>query len=269
MKVAFTMNGLFGGLKGKNTDNSDNTQLPILAKYLYKSLDDRILKNNDVDIFLFTWHHQDGDLIDEIYKPASSVHIEQIDFEPFEHLKHGNIPRVKAHISRWYGFKKVNELRIKYEEENNFKYDLIVNGRLDHHWERDIFFDNYDVNQVHTSYLSDRQFMQPHHAFGRGSDEVRGDFFAMNPENMNKMASIYESLHEYTLPGQCPQWNTISHHFLTFWHFKKMGWVQNNIVKYDFPTSITVTKTQDSRDVDFLILREKVEYENLSIEDLK
>ena len=175
MKIAYTMNGLFGGLKGKNSDNGDNSQLHILAKYLYKSLDNRILKNNDVDIFLFTWHHQDGNLIDEIYKPVSSVHTEQIDFEPFEHLKHGNIPRVKAHISRWYGFKKVNEMRIKYEEENNFKYDLIVNGRLDHHWEKDIFFDNYDVNQVHTSYLSDMNFMQPHG--GRGSNEVRGDFF--------------------------------------------------------------------------------------------
>jgi len=268
MKVAYTMNGLVGGIKGRNWESDDTSnQLPIITKYLYNSLNERILKNNDVDIFLFTWHHQEGNLIDEIYKPVSSVHTKQVVWNDLPVWLQGNDKRVQAAISRWYGFQQVNELRKKYEEANNFKYDLVVNGRLDHYWEKDIDFNNYDIDCVHTSYLADMAFMQPHK--GRGSDQVRSDFFVMNSENMDKMAKMYNCLYAYTEPGQCPQYQTISHHFLVYWHFKKMGWVDNNIVKYDFPTSLYTGQYANSKLVDYLILRLKTDYEGLTIEDLE
>jgi hypothetical protein len=268
MKIAYTMNGLFGGIKGRNWENDDTSnQLPTISKYLYNSLDKRILENNDVDIFLFTWHHQEGDLIDEIYKPVSSKHTEQVVWNNLPGWLQNNNNRVQAAISRWYGFQQVNELRKEYEKENNFEYDLIVNGRLDHYWEKDIDFNKYDVNYVHTSYLADMAFMQPHP--GRGSNQVRSDFFAMNSENMDKMAQMYNYLYAYTEPGQCPQYETISHHYLVYWHFKKMGWVENDIVKYDFPTSLYADRNANPKLVDYIILRLKTDYEGLTIADLE
>ena len=68
MKIAYTINGLIGGLSGKSWSRKDEDFLPAMVKYLYKSLDDNILKNNDVDIFLFSWHKDKQKELEEIYK---------------------------------------------------------------------------------------------------------------------------------------------------------------------------------------------------------
>ena len=59
-------------------------------------------------------------------------------------------------ISKWYGFKKVMRLRKEYEQENNVEYDLVVNARLDHFWNKDINFSNFDTEKVHLSKFNDR-----------------------------------------------------------------------------------------------------------------
>ena len=111
MKIAYTINGLIGGLSGKSWSRKDEDFLPAMVKYLYKSLDDNILKNNDVDIFLYSWHYDDKDIFDEIYKPKKSIFTNQIEFELPDHLKHApNLDRIQAHFSRWYGFREVVKL---------------------------------------------------------------------------------------------------------------------------------------------------------------
>ena len=45
---------------------------------------------------------------------------------------------------------------------------------------------------------------------------------------------MFDHLDEYTLPGQCPQWNTISHHFLMVWHLRKLGMLSEETLKKTF-----------------------------------
>ena len=54
MKIAYTINGIIGGLAGKNSEQNNPDLVSKLAEFSYKSIDKNILKNNDVDIFLFS-----------------------------------------------------------------------------------------------------------------------------------------------------------------------------------------------------------------------
>ena len=43
---------------------------------------------------------------------------------------------------------------------------------------------------------------------------------------------MFDNLDQYTLPGQCPQWNLISSHFLMIWHLNKLNLLsEDNVVK--------------------------------------
>jgi len=276
MKIAYTVNGIFGGLSGKNYEGRDSEIDPTIdiAKFVYKSLDERILKNNDVDIFLFSWHKDKQKELEEIYKPKKSLFMEQAEFVDLpDHLKDREPPRVQAHISKWYGFKEVMRLRKEYEQENNVEYDLVVNARLDHFWNKDINFSNFDTEKVHLSKFNDRVYGWPTDVC---HEELLGDIFVMKPEYMDEFANMFDKLSEYTSPGQCPQWRVISHHFLVVWHLEKMGLLKEDIIEFSFKTTFPsrfctqypAIENQKYSDSSYMILRYKMEIENLSRKDI-
>jgi hypothetical protein len=83
---------------------------------------------------------------------------------------------------------------------------------------------------------------------------------------MKEYSSMFDFLDEYTLPGQCPQWNTISNHFLMVWHLNKLGILSEDIVKKSFTNwheKNPIIATDDTS-VDYDIFR----YRQLSKEDL-
>ena len=235
MKIAYTINGLIGGFSGKNSENVNKTEDHILIlKYIGKTLEKNIAEHNDVDFFIFSWH---TDLKDEFleYLPSTTRVISllpQIDFKIPKHLEHGNVSRVIGHKSRWYGFKQVMSLVNDYEVENNFEYDLVVNARFDICWTRP-----YDF-----SILDNTKFHIPGHRNDRHLDwgwpdrapEIVDHVFASSSSWMKKYSTMFNHLDEYTLPGQCPQWNTISHHFLMVWHLRKLGMLSEETVKKTF-----------------------------------
>ena len=60
----------------------------------------------------------------------------------------------------------------------------------------------------------------PNYGWPFGSPEILDHVFASNSDSMNLYSTMYDRLYEYTLPGECPTWRTISHHFLMVWgHF--------------------------------------------------
>ena len=132
MKIAYTLNGLVGGFSGKNNSNVDKDGDSILIlKYVSDLVQKNIIPYNDVDFFVFSWHTNFKDEFNSYLSPKKLKLIPQIDFSIPEHLKNGNINRVIAHKSRWYGFKEVMNLVSEYETENDFEYDLVVNARLE------------------------------------------------------------------------------------------------------------------------------------------
>ena len=101
------MNGLVGGLSGKNSSGSSRDDQLLVLKYVSNLLQKYITPQNSVDFFIFSWHTDFMDEFNRHISPVKCKLIPQIDFKIPEHLKSGNINRVTAHYSRWYGFKEV------------------------------------------------------------------------------------------------------------------------------------------------------------------
>ena len=231
MKIAYTLNGLMGGFSGKNTSNAnkDSDSLLILD-YVSKIIKKNIIPYNDVDFFIFSWHTNFKNAFDKAFNPKKIKLEKQIDFNIPEHLKNGSVNRIISHKSRWYGFKEVMELVSEYEVENNFEYDLVVNARFDICWNKPILFADFDPNKFHIPIHID----QPNYGWPDSSPEILDHVFASNSDWMKSYSSLFDFLDEYTLPGQCPQWNTISHHFLMVWHLRELGILSSNVVKKSF-----------------------------------
>jgi hypothetical protein len=232
MKVAYTMNGLFGGFVDKNYLNDNSSDAELVMKYSYLELNKYILKNNDVDLFIFSWHDDMKTQIEDYMSPVKLELSKQIDFEPFEHLKSGDVSRVKAHISRWYGFQRVMNLVKEYEIENKFKYDLIVNARMDLCWKNPFDFNTLDNSKFHISECKNNQSW----GWPNGNREIVDHILLSNSDVMFEYSNLYDKLHEYTSPNQCPQYNTISHHFLMVWHLEKMNLLNEETVLKTFNT---------------------------------
>jgi hypothetical protein len=274
MKVAYTINGLIGGLSGKSWSRKDEDFLSTMVRYLYKSLNTHILKDNDVDIFLFSWHMNDADLFKEVYQPKKSLFIEQIKFDLPDHLSGpSNRDRIQAHYSRWYGLQEVMKLRREYEKEKNIEYDLVVNARFDHYWNKDINFSDLDTEKVHLSKFLDRAYGW---STGVCNNELLGDIFIMKPYYMDQFADMFNYLNDYTKPGECPSWKSISHHMLTVWHLRKLGLLKHDTIEFPLKTCFPIgtgggqslAVHPDRKEVNYTLLRYKVEMENLTREDI-
>ena len=59
MRIAYTLNGLIGGIssgKNMNADVGDYSSQSLLTlRYISKFFKKYVLDNNDVDIFIFSW----------------------------------------------------------------------------------------------------------------------------------------------------------------------------------------------------------------------
>jgi hypothetical protein len=260
MKIAYTINGIIGGLVGKNCDQSNPDLVSELAKYSYKSIDKNILKNNDVDIFLFSWHLDERDLLKKIYKPKKSLFMKQINFDVPTHLEGAHSVRVQAHYSRWYGFKEVMKLRREYEQENNIKYDLVINARFDMYWNKSIDFSQLNVNDVHLATELENSATTPTHPYGfapNNWDHMIDHVIVMNPFDMDRFGTMFDKLDEYTTPGQCPQWANISSHFLFPWHLYKLGLLNKDKIKFPFSIVGDWPKGGDNINQTYTVLRYK------------
>ena len=237
MKVAYTLNGLVGGFSDKNQSESDKSKDSIIVlEYVSDLLHNNIIEPNDVDLFIFSWHLDFKNNFDKFLSPKKIKLETQKIFDIPSHLQSNIlnpmppwlISRVSAHYSRWYGFKEVMKLVNDYETENNFQYDLVVNSRFDVCWNRPFLFNTLDNDKFHIPMHPDI----PKYGWPDTSPEIIDHVFASNSKNMKNYSSMFDNLDQYTLPGQCPQWNLISSHFLMIWHLNKLNLLsEDNVVK--------------------------------------
>ena len=234
MKIAYTMNGLIGGLRDNNSTGSPEEDSILVLRYISNLIDKNIREHNDIDVFVFSWHTNFQKEFTEYLSPVVLKLMPQKQFSIPKHLQHGNVQRVFTHKSRWYGYKEVIKLVEDYEKENNFEYDFVVNARFDICWNKPFDFKKLDTEQFHIPYHPDRleygwpgtkEFCSP---------EILDHIFASNSKWMRHYATMFDFLDEYTLPGQCKQWNTISNHFLMVWHLGKLGLLTHDIVEKSF-----------------------------------
>ena len=268
MRVAYTMNGLIGGLSGKNSSGSPRDDQLLVLKYVSKILKKYIVSYNDVDFFIFSWHTDFEEEFIKNLSPKKLKLIPQIDFEIPEHLKNGNISRVIAHKSRWYGFKEVMNLVSKYEKEKGFEYDLVVNARFDICWNKPYYFNKLNLNKFHIPIHPDMSTYGWPEGGHHTAVEILDHIFASNSNWMKGYSTMFDFLDEYTLPGQCPQWNTISNHFLMVWHLRKFGLLSEEFVQKSFTNwhdnNPKIVGGSKDEHIDYDIFR----YRELTVDDM-
>jgi len=257
MRIAYTINGLVGGLSGKNSSGSTREDQLLVLKYIGRLLDTYIKPFNNVDFFIFSWHTDFMEEFNNRISPVMCKLIPQIDFDLPAHLQGNDEGRVIAHKSRWYGFKEVMNLVSEYEKEYGFQYDLVVNARFDTCWNKPFHFKNLDVDKFHIPIHPD----MPTYGWPEGgvhtNVEMLDHIFASRSDWMKGFSSMFDFLDEYTLPSQCPQWKTISHHFLMVWHLRKLRLLREDIIRKSFTNwhEKNPNIIGGSKDVDYDIFR--------------
>jgi hypothetical protein len=153
--------------------------------------------------------------------------------KPGSHLPENS--RVHNTYSRWYSTMQVSKLISDYENSNG-QYDLIMISRLDLVWRDSLSFSFLDSNKFYTSNIingDNKLWGWP----WEDTKQIAEHFFISNSNNIHKFNSLYEYLDEYTKPGQCPSWNSISSHMLAHWHLCKLNIEDIGFVKYWYKNS--------------------------------
>ncbi len=123
MRSALCLSGIVGKLYTEKSGYKWENDIDFrIGHHFYKK--NIIDVNENVDVFVFCWDIKYENEIIDLYQPKESLFIDQIQFKHNEQ-KLNNIE------SRWYGAQQVNNLKVKYENDNNFKYDFVMWSRFD------------------------------------------------------------------------------------------------------------------------------------------
>ena len=246
MKIAVCFNGLVGSTKGKSSQLiGDPRRCFEISSELYKK---HILDKNDVDVFVHSWSTNLKEEILEAYKPKKYIIEKQKVFKIPYHSSLAKTPEVRkqTHYSLWYSRKMTTLLKTEHEKEHGFKYDCVMMARFDLAWQTDLIFSNYDQNYFWTpkwpkkilngrmlkdieywhfrdKYLKHMQTQwwgYPHNNSG-----LFGTWFFSNSEIIDKFATLYDRLDEYSRPNNCPLDSSgrMSAHQQSLYHLEQLG----------------------------------------------
>jgi len=145
MKIALCLSGFVGNankwLEGVELDYN----------YGYKYLNDSILSNGDVDVFIHSYslEHEKG--LRDLYKPVKATFEPNPDFKFRGEISKDDLPSPYTFCiqSMWYSRKCAVDLAIKHEEENNFKYDFVLLTRFDIALFKKFEFEKYDTSKLY------------------------------------------------------------------------------------------------------------------------
>jgi len=209
----------------------------------------------DIDIFLHTWSETDtsekswhnlyGDkrgravddtdieFIKEAYNPKYFLIEEPLklvqDFEFIERVQ--GVPRqFFSVINSLYTRYKVNEMRIKYEKENNIEYEYVIQTRPDIKFEEPFILKNF-LQPFHKCSLSlpENTLFYASSYFARGdveSDELVGGTDLINfakPAAMNKVNNFYEAINSGKIEKEWIIENCFSLEALQFIYWRTLG----------------------------------------------
>jgi len=211
MRVALCLHGQIGNQKGKSYDSPSGSQsvLDISSKNTLEKL-----VTGNVDVFLHSWNSNFSKELIEQYTPALHKIEPQIEFEVPPYIKSSH-DRAFAHLSRWYSYQQSVALKSSYEDLHNFKYDLVMCQRFDVYWEHPIDYTSFNPKKFYLGNCT----LNPNR-------EWSDIWFLANSEDMDKFATLYDSIYTYMEPGgkftSEKQYAGISSHFLTRFHAKQL-----------------------------------------------
>ena len=232
MKIALSFRGKIGHSKGRD-GHGDELDLNINFNHLKKYILDEY---ENVDIFI---HSISADIENskeklEIFKPIYLEVEKQKKFGMEKDISllemgdegiNGNTSGQKLRvISEKYSMYKCLDQVEKYEEENKFKYDVVMITRLDVGFFKDIDFSKYDMNYFYASNRNDPPLKENNykanylnHYAGYAFQDL---WFFSNSENLDKFSKLYDEIENYE----------INPHRSSMQHVKKF--IGKNKIKY-------------------------------------
>ena len=224
MKIALCFYGLIGSKTNKN-GIGENLDPKIAYNYYKKNI---INVNKNVDIFVHSWSIEAKNKILQLYKPKKYIIEEQIDFSysknhpkkfgnfrnrfkykllkffkrnKYEKLIKKKNKKLFRAYSRWYSNKKVIDLKIEYEKENNFKYDMVMVTRLDIGFFKKLNFKNFDNNFFYVSHRNDAPTRYNNYVANYENHQLGISFqdlwFFSNDENIDNFGKLFDNIEEY------------------------------------------------------------------------
>jgi hypothetical protein len=161
-------------------------------KDTHYSFEQYLLSAHNVDVFFYGLENKEGQEInnkdlDILYNPKMKV----VNTKEY----YNSIPCLYDSSSTFYAFYNIymcNELKKKYESENQFKYDLVIRSRTDYFWFRYITEKDLELAKNNIMIPSDW-------AFKSVNPYARADVFAFgNSDLMDEYSSMFNRLDEYT-----------------------------------------------------------------------
>jgi len=212
MRIALCLHGLVGSIKGKNYELLGGSDIVLQKAYEHNK---QFIINDNVDVFVHSWSTECKNDIINLYTPKKYIIEPQIQFDVPNYIQSSH-ERAFAHLSRWYSFKQVVDLKSIYEAEHGFVYDLVLVQRFDLCWNTPIEFDLIDINKItlgKSQLNTDREWQD--------------QWFISNSQNMNKFATLFDMIPTYMhTNGSFPsskQYKGISSHFLARHHAMQLN----------------------------------------------
>ena len=207
MKIALCLHGLVGSIKGKNYELLGGSDIVLQKAYEHNK---QFIMCNDVDIFVHSWSTECADVIVKLYSPKKHIIEPQKQFKSPKYI-HATHDRAFAHVSRWFSFKRVVELKSLYEHEHNFIYDLVLVQRFDLCWNVPVEFNAMDTDKITVG----KSQLNTNH-------EWQDQWFVANSNNINRFATLYDMIPIYMDTNgsliSSKQYGGISSHFLARHH---------------------------------------------------
>jgi len=173
----------------------------------------KYLSEYNIDFFIHTWWDQsyignefiftntkrDGlydkhtlDKIKKYYNPKGLIVEPQKVFETSNEVEYGGLHPVSVY-SMFYSINSSNNLKKKFEKENNFKYDLVIRTRFD------IVINNFNLNLKE---LDLNYYYLGGEIHRGGQINVPNDQFCISSsDNMDYYSSLYNNLENYINEG--------------------------------------------------------------------
>ena len=134
----------------------------------------------------YHWREDTIDLIKKFYNPVVFLYEPQIIFNPFNDVNY-ELARPSNVHSMFFSIQRSNQLKIQYERENNFSYDIVIRCRFD----VDIIKFDIDLYNLSMDYVNCYAMR----------DSPNSDLAISSSKNMDIYSSIYDNFEKYRQDG--------------------------------------------------------------------
>ncbi|MAU75245.1 MAG: hypothetical protein CL831_00040 [Crocinitomicaceae bacterium] len=134
----------------------------------------------------YYWKEDTIDVIKKIYKPAIFLYEPQIVFDTFNDVNY-ELARPSNVHSMFFSIQRSNQLKMQYEKENSFLYDIVIRCRFD----IEIIKFDIDLYNLSMDYVNCYAM----------KESPNSDLAISSSKNMDIYSSLYDNFKKYKQDG--------------------------------------------------------------------